>query len=70
MMVSPQKVANFPEGLLCPSMPRRPLMVRGCAQRCPRWQKQYRTSEKHSKTRVFGLTKNTEKHFYHLGYRG
>ena len=34
----------------------------------PGWQKQYRSSEKHSKTRVFGLTKNTEKHFYHLGY--
>jgi hypothetical protein len=33
-------------------------------------QKHYRTSEKHSKHVFWGLTKNAEKHFYHLGYRG
>ena len=32
LMVSPQKVANFSERLLCP-MPRRPLMVRAALLR-------------------------------------
>ena len=39
--------------------------------RRPRWQKQYRTSEKTLKNTCFGgLTKNTETQFDHLGYRG
>ena len=37
----------------------------------PRWQKQYRTSEKTLKNTCFGgLTKNAETQFDHLGYRG
>ena len=39
----------------------------------PRWQKAKNSTEpqKNTQKHVFwGLTKNTEKHFYHLGYRG
>ena len=46
-------------------------VARPCtAHGCPRWQKQYSASQKNTQKHVFwGLTKNIEKHVYHLGSR-